>query len=528
MSFLHQLKRSVGKVVATVGVATYLFLAPAQVQAQEREREDCTLNCGAPASDSAVSTGKKVKKAESLYLTSLSPKSQAELGRRVQELEQKVRTAAGHEHSHTYAEYEVLINVLRDRVYELIEKYDPLRKDLNTVNNALDSLIRSTSTLTDTQRELVGQIDTIVGRLEVYDQSRKEVEERLNDPVMQYMRTIFAQGLQELDRAKAHETEQCTTVLQAYTQTATLENRIATERTTLAKEREIVAGHLVNLEKNQTLSTYDKVQRAEELRKGLDEKEATIADREENVQRLASAIPHLTGLCNEAKAEYDGLQIELPQRVQKNIFGKNNNTFQMEVGAQYDYADIGSSPVHRMSVQAAVCYQGNQVTVCAGAKVGKGSEATETADLATPATREQDGDYVTESSQTGSETRGLQYQWDASLRLASRDLYFGRSNWTLTPSAIASVVFSRERTTREVARTTQLYRGNQVVGDPVSASGSETEYSTDAAFVPTAALDLCRKLWGRESGKSLCARVGAGYDVQNEKAAFTAGGLVRF
>ena len=533
MSLLNQLEKSVGKVVATAGVATYLLFAPATVQAQERAREDCTLSCGTPAvSDSSVSAAdatKQVKKGESLYLTPLSPEKQAELDKRVQELEKKVRADARHKHSHTHAEYETSITVLRDRVYGLMVKYGPLRGNLDTIDDALNSLSRSTSTLTETQRELVDQIETIVGRLEQYDKSRKDVEARLNDPVMQYMKTIFARGLGELDRAKAHETDECTKVLQAYAQVATLESRIATERTALAKERELVADILPKLEKNQTLSAYDKVQQAEELRHVLDEKEATIADREENAQRLASAIPHLNGLCEEAKAAYDALKIELPARVEKNIFGKENNTFKLEAGVQYGYADIGSSPVHRVSVLAAACYENNTFTLCAGGGVGKAGESTSVSDLSTPVIREQNGEYTEASSQTGTQTNGQRYQGEASLRLAPAAVRVGSgSRWTLTPSVVAKAEFVRDRVTRDVTRTTQLSAAEQPVGNPVSAPGSDTEYSTGVIFVPGVAGDLCRNVGNRENGPSICARVGLGYDTKNEIPTFNAAGVFGF
>lgn len=197
----------------------------------------------------------------------------------------------------------------------------------------------------------------------------------------------------------------------------------------------------------------------------------------------------------------------------------------MEVSAGIGTEYNGAS---RVEVGAAILYVGNRATVSLGASMGKAGEATSRTDLATAPTRELDEGYTVESTQTGTQTDGNRYLASASLGIApSRawTLYKG-SRWKLQPSARAVVEFSRERETVDLTRTTQLYRGEEPVGDTVSASGSDTEYSIGMSFVPTANLDIVRPLWG--SGKAVGARLSAGYNIQNDTVPFGVSAVVRF
>ena len=197
----------------------------------------------------------------------------------------------------------------------------------------------------------------------------------------------------------------------------------------------------------------------------------------------------------------------------------------MEVSAGIGTEYNGAS---RVEVGAAILYVGNRATVSLGASMGKAGEATSRTDLATAPTRELDEGYTVESTQTGTQTDGNRYLASASLGIApSRawTLYKG-SRWKLQPSARAVVEFSRERETVDLTRTTQLYRGEEPVGDTVSASGSDTEYSVGVSLVPTGSLDIVRYLWGSDRGVG--ARFSTGYDIQNDTVPFGVSAVVRF
>ncbi|MDO8655618.1 MAG: hypothetical protein Q7K45_00115, partial [Nanoarchaeota archaeon] len=431
------------------------------------------------------------------------------------------------------------IDTLKTRIKSLENResgrqYDSVRQDLNSLSGVVDSMAdylngtvkNPDSGLADQVGNVIHLYQTLLARFENYEKTRQTTEQMANDPALEYMIPIFRRGLAQLGESKQRMTKAANKYTMAYANAATTEKTVSESRSLLQNEREQLKINLANVASDATLySKVEKEAKAAQLRKEFQEKENEFARKEQNLAQRSERLPHLYRESREAQQDYTDLEKELPRRIQSNIFDKRNGSgnITMEVGVQYGRSEAGSSPVGRVSVQAAVCYQGKNVTFCAGAGVGKAGESTSVTDLSTPETRTPNGEYTQASSQTGTQENGQRYQWDATARVAPADLRVGRSKWTLTPGALAKVEFSRDRMTRDLRRTTQLYRADQEVGNPVSASGSDTEYSTSASFVPGGAVDLCRNLWGKESTKSFCVRVGGGYNVHQEMPVFDVG-----
>ncbi len=214
---------------------------------------------------------------------------------------------------------------------------------------------------------------------------------------------------------------------------------------------------------------------------------------------------------------------EFDRRVEGNIFGKGRDARRawFELGLQGRYAPQGAAAG---AVVGAVTYRGDRVTVGFGAGAGYGGEAAHTVDLGQAPTSEQQGEYTQVSSQTGTQRTADRYRGHLQLRVATPDLELRRL-WAMQVGGIAERVANTRSETVDRTRTIQFASGDQPVGEPHSAHGSETERSMHYSTVLGMAFDFMEH---NHNGRALGVRVTGGYNVTDERPEANLSVLGRF
>lgn len=215
---------------------------------------------------------------------------------------------------------------------------------------------------------------------------------------------------------------------------------------------------------------------------------------------------------------------EFDLRVERNIFGRGRDARRtwFEVGSQVRYESRGAAAG---AVVGAVTYRGDKVTVGLGAGAGYGREAVSTVDLTQAPASEQQGEYTQVSSQTGRRRTVDRYRGHLQLRAATSDLNLSK-RWAMQVGGVVEMVASDHRVTIDRTRTIQFLSGEQPVGEPHSAHGSDTERSTHYSVVPGMALDFLHDQ--NRDGRAVGVRLTAGYNATDNRADITLGVGGRF
>lgn len=379
--------------------------------------------------------------------------------------------------SSTGTDYTTRIQNLEKRV-EVVEKstdsnYADFRKALKTLYENQLKLEEPNGRLERTEQ--------IVSRLEQY---AERVNALYNDATLDYVKDVFNEGIQELKPENDAMVEKCTDELMSRLDLAELELKISTPNQSENQEKD-----------------------------------------QQDLRRLLQETTQKRLHCETATRAYDVKQEKFDERVQGNIFGKGRDARRVwfELGLQGRQEYQGGARAG--AVVGAVTYRGDIGTVGFGVGAGLGSEAVSTEDLSQAPTSEKKGKYTQVSSQTGTERTADKYRGHLQLRAATSDLDLSK-RWAMQAGGVVDVVATERNMNTDRTRTIEFLSGDQPVGKPHSASGSETELSTHYSVVPAGALDFWHDR--NRDGRAFGLRFTGGVNLTDYKPDVTLSLLGRF